>query len=131
MAFPQRERHFCMPGRSVLFRQGGEVIGLIRVCDCADHAAGIPGGDHAGRNAFGHHAARTDDGVVTDGHPGEDFDVPAQPHAFADVNRCAGAPAFDPLLCVDRVIERIDADIRTEQRVVADRNPGAVQPKLM
>ena len=63
------------------------VILAVAVRNFAEDAAGIADGDHIRWNVVRHHAARTDDAVLSDGHAGQQNRAGPDPDVAADPDR--------------------------------------------
>lgn len=79
------------------------------------------------RDIFHHHTARPDGTPIADGHSRQDGDTAAYPAVVADGHRPGPLVARIALLRVGAVAGRIDADIRADETVIANRHPCLIE----
>ena len=100
-------------------------------CDLSDVSlhdpAGIAHGNAAVRDILHHDAPGSYGYVASDGNPGKDGHGTAYPDIVPYVHWPRPFPAGVPLDGVSAVAGRIDADVRTDETVVADSHRGFIQ----
>lgn len=83
-----------------------------------DDSAGIAARHYVRRNIADDNASGSDDGVVSDGGPGYDGHMTADPHIISDVNRQCVFNACDPPRDVKGMSGGVDAAVRADKNIV-------------
>ena len=93
----------------------------------AHRTARVADRDHAGGDIARDHAARADDHVVPNGHPGQDADTAADPDVAADRDRAGGFPPAVAGFRVERVFRGVKAAVRRDHHIVAEGDGRGVE----
>ena len=86
---------------------------------CAHNTSGIANRETIGRDVFGHHTTRADNGVMSNEYAGKDYHTRADPHVIFDSHLCGRwhhLTVFNAML-----VPVYDERVMTEQSCQLDR----------
>ena len=99
---------------------------FVRLGDLPHHPAGDADCDHVRRNGSGNHASSSDDGIVADGHTGQNGRSGSDPDVVADGDRLGDLQPGLALFRIDRMLGGCETAVGSDEHMASERHLGAV-----